>query len=168
MRSTRRLKLVALLGTLLLVSAVAAWAGMFGSFFVLEGTLESPLNFGSNPVGGTTFEGNTPLTGTQDATVMFQELVIQPGISTGFHYHRALSYVVLVKGTLTEQKGGDCSIETHSAGSAFLENPNEVHDVTNNGPENVILIWATVFPKGDFPPGDVFSGVYVPTTTPCQ
>ena len=162
MRLIRRRKLVLLLGVLLaLGGAVGAWAGMFGTFFTLEGILESPYDFGFDTVAGRQV-------GPQQATVLFQEFVLQPGITTGWHYHRGLSYVVLVRGTIQEQKGADCSTLTHSPGTAFLENPYEVHSVTNNGPKNAILIWATVFPSNDFPPGNVFSGLYTPPAAPCQ
>ncbi len=78
---------------------------------------------------------------------------MKPGDTIPWHYHKALSYVVLEHGTLTETRvdpnSGECVSEESSAGSAFIEEPDEVHTLTNAGMGVAIITWATAFPTSD-------------------
>jgi len=86
------------------------------------------------------------------ATIQIHAFTMNPGDSIPWHYHKGTSYVVLARGTLTEQHvaGPDqCASEEVSAGSAFVESPGQVHTVTNTGRESALIWWATVFPASD-------------------
>jgi hypothetical protein len=99
-------------------------------------------------------------------TIQFQTFRMQPGESVPWHYHKALSYVVLLHGTLTEKHvvGPDqCESEQVSGGAAFVEGPNQVHMVTNTGDDAAVISWATVYPQSDGP-----GGIYFANAPNCQ
>src|ERR1043166_10315302 len=76
-------------------------------------------------------------------TIQIQAFVMKPGDAVPWHYHKGVSYVILSRGTLTEQHlvGTDqCESEDLSAGSAFIEPAGLVHSVTNTG-HRVAVIW---------------------------
>ena len=86
------------------------------------------------------------------ALMQIEGLTLKPGESITWHYHKATSYVILARGTLTEQHivgPGQCSSVELNAGSAFIENPGEVHTVSNTGTDTAVIWWSTVFPKKD-------------------
>jgi quercetin dioxygenase-like cupin family protein len=91
--------------------------------------------------------------GPQPATVEFHTFTMKPGDTVPWHFHKALSYVVLERGTLTETHAdpntGACTSEEFGAGSAFIEDPNEVHTVSNTGRGAAVITWATAFPTSD-------------------
>ena len=92
-------------------------------------------------------------------SLQFQVFTMQPGDSVPFHYHKGVSYVILVRGTLTEQHlvGPDqCAAEQVKAGDAFVETPGLVHTVKNTGNDAAVIWWATLFPKSDGPGGIYF------------
>lgn len=151
-----------LLSLLFALGSIVGWADPFGTFFTLEGTLTSNYDFGIDQITGESI-GSVP------ATVLIQEFVIPPGISTGWHYHRGLSYVVLLKGTIQQQQADGCTTTIDHPGSAFIEEPYAVHNVKNTGPEAAVLAWATIFPKADFPKGDYLGGMYLdPNPVSCH
>jgi quercetin dioxygenase-like cupin family protein len=101
------------------------------------------------------------------ATVQIHAFTMKPGDTVPWHYHKALSYVILAHGTLTEEHlvGSDnCESEDFTTGSAFAESPGQIHTVTNTGNSVAVIWWATVFPKSDgiveFAPGFKVGGVY--------
>jgi quercetin dioxygenase-like cupin family protein len=100
-------------------------------------------------------------------TVQIQAFTLAPGESIPWHFHKATSYVVLARGTLTEQHSSgpnQCDSEELAAGSAFVEPAGAVHTVTNSGLDAALIWWATVFPKSDgvarFTPSFKSGGVY--------
>lgn len=113
------------------------------------------------------------LGGVQPATVQFHTFAVKPGEMIPWHFHKALSYVVLERGTLTEThfdpKSGTCGSETFSAGAAFVEQAGEVHTVANTGNNVAIITWATAFPTSDgllqLSPQFTVGGLY-PTAAP--
>ncbi len=83
-------------------------------------------------------------------TVQIQAFTVAPGETIPWHFHKATSYVVLARGTLTEQHvagPNQCESEEFGAGTAFVESPGEVHTVTNTGNNAAVIWWATVFPR---------------------
>ena len=101
------------------------------------------------------------------ATIQIHAFTMNPGDSIPFHYHKGTSYVILVRGTLTETHvvGPDqCASEELTSGSAFVEGPGQVHNVTNNGNDVAVIWWSTIFPKSDpivqFTPEFKAGGVY--------
>jgi quercetin dioxygenase-like cupin family protein len=108
-------------------------------------------------------------------TVQIQAFTMKPGETVPWHFHKATSYVVLVRGTLTEQHvlgGNQCHSEEVTAGAAFVEPPNAVHTITNTGNEAAIIWWATVFPQSDgvvpFAPSFRAGGVYPAAPPTCN
>lgn len=89
-------------------------------------------------------------------SVQIQALTLRPGDTVPWHYHKALSYVILAHGTLTETHligQNHCASEDVHGGDAFAEAPNEVHTITNTGHDVAVIWWATVFPQSDGPGG---------------
>ena len=64
--------------------------------------------------------------------VLQADLIFQPGATTGWHIHPGPVVVVIKAGALTEIHSNGC-MTVHHAGSAFFENPDEVHNVVNQG-----------------------------------
>jgi quercetin dioxygenase-like cupin family protein len=101
-------------------------------------------------------------------TVQIHVFTMKPGDAVPWHYHKAPSYVILRRGTLTEQhfdpQTGQCVSEKLTAGNAFVEPPGLVHHVTNTGNDEAVIWWSTVFPKSDgiveFTPAFRVGGVY--------
>ena len=69
-----------------------------------------------------------------------REITIQPGGSTGWHYHDGRVFGVVRSGTLTRTMA-DCSDVVSPAGSAVTEDsgPDHVHIGRNLGPDPVVL-----------------------------
>lgn len=136
--------MVALL-TILVGRAVA-----FSNVSFILGTIPNPpgYNFGQDMVTGEWI-------GLQPAIVQFHTFTMKKGETIPWHYHKALAYVVLERGTLTEthlNSDGTCSSPTaFSAGAGFVEQPYEVHTVTNTGKGSALITWATAFPASDKP-----------------
>lgn len=123
------------------VLATTAFAFVFISTF--QGTV-ADYDFGG-------FGPGHPVPGT----VEIQAFNMKPGDVVPWHFHKGLSYVILVRGNVTEQEivgpgPNDCGpINQDAAGSAFVEPPGRIHQVTNPGPGAATLYWATIFPKDD-------------------
>ncbi len=107
------------------------------------------------------------------ATVQIHEFTMKPGDAVPWHYHKATSYVIVARGTLTEQHVtgiNSCASEVVTAGSAFVESPGEVHTVVNTGNDAAVIVWATAFPQSDgivqFTPAFQAGGVYPPAAVP--
>jgi len=102
------------------------------------------------------------------ATVQIHVFTMKPGDTIPWHFHKAPSYVILKRGTLTEQhydqQTGQCASELVTEGNAFVEPPGLVHTVTNNGDGDATIWWSTVFPESDgvveFTPSFKAGGVY--------
>ena len=108
-------------------------------------------------------------------TVQIHAFTMNPGDQIPWHYHKGLSYVILVSGTITEQHqvgAVQCESEVFGKGTAFVEGPGQVHTVTNTGTDTAVIWWATVFPKSDgivqFGPGFRVGGVYPATVPNCS
>lgn len=109
------------------------------------------------------------------ATMQIEAFTMKPGDTIPWHYHKAPSYVILARGTLTEQHvagPNQCASEELTAGSAFIETPGEVHTVTNTGKDVAVIWWSTVFPKEDgiaqFSPEFKSGGVYPANPPNCN
>jgi quercetin dioxygenase-like cupin family protein len=80
---------------------------------------------------------------------ILQEIIIQPGGSTGWHYHDGTLYVVVKQGTLTRTLA-DCATVTHPQGSVVIERSGagNVHIGRNLGSTEVVLEALYVNPAG--------------------
>lgn len=81
--------------------------------------------------------------------VVVRRIVIDPGGSTGWHYHPGELIAVVNKGTLTRTLQ-DCSVQTDAAGQAFVEpgGAQHRHIGRNLGTEPVELYVTYVIPAG--------------------
>lgn len=126
-----------------LVAGLIGTAAAFSSLFLFQGAVAS-YDFGA-------FGGVGP------GTVEISAFTMKPGDVIPFHYHKGLSYVLVVRGNVTEQElnpDGSCGpVNQDAAGTAFVEPAGKVHTVANPGHGAAIIYWATVFPQGD-PNGD--------------
>jgi len=89
------------------------------------------------------------LAGSGPADVVVRHIVIEPGGSTGWHYHPGEVLAVVTKGTLTRTLH-DCSELVDPAGQAFVESAGKdhIHIGRNRGPDPVELIVTYVLPAG--------------------
>ena len=142
------------------ISAVAAI-----SLVTILGTTAFPLSNISLTLGSTVYDfGDGPI----PATVQIHVFTMKPGDTIPWHFHKAPSYVILKRGTLTEQhfdpQTGRCDSEQVTAGDAFVEPPGLVHTITNTGHRDAVISWSTVFPESDgvveFTPSFKVGGVY--------
>lgn len=107
--------------------AAGAWASS-GSGVSLtpisKGTSSDPISAGNS--------GETD--------VMMAHIVIEPGGSTGWHYHPGDVVGVVHEGTLTRVHS-DCSVHTTATGQSFVEHSGKknTHEVRNLGKEPVEL-----------------------------
>ena len=108
-------------------------------------------------------------------TIQIQKFTLKPGDTIPWHFHKGVSYVILSRGTLTEQHlvgPAQCASEELTAGSAFVESVGEVHSVTNTGPDVAVISWTTLFPKSDgivqFNPEFKSGGIYLVTPPNCK
>ena len=126
--------------TLVLVTALAGTARALSNIALRLGTIAS-YDFGGYGPG-------FPVPGA----VQIHAFTMNPGDTIPWHFHKGVSYVILAHGTLTEHHlvGPDqCESEEMTAGSAFVESPGQVHNVTNSGSDLAVIWWATIFPKSD-------------------
>lgn len=99
---------------------------------------------------GTGTSGNAiELAGNGPADVVVRHIVIEPGGSTGWHYHPGEVLAIVSKGTLTRTLS-DCSEQIDPAGQAFVESAGKerIHNGRNRGPDPVELIVTYVLPAG--------------------
>lgn len=155
-----------------------ALAAAFG-VLIAAGTAHALANFSltlGNALGGYDFNDGM---GAVPAIVQIHGFVMKPGDAIPWHHHKATSYVVLVRGNLTEThvvstnpetKLSQCGTVQVSGGDAFVEAPNEIHTVVNTGNQDAVIWWATVFPKSagitEFTPAFKAGGVMVETNPP--
>lgn len=75
---------------------------------------------------------------------------VAPGAGFPLHSHPGRSQVMVLQGDLTENKpNGDQKI--YHPGDFFMEEPNQVHGVTNVGADAVRLVWTLLLPEGTEP-----------------
>jgi len=75
------------------------------------------------------------------------QILLNPGDTIPWHYHPGRAYVIVKNGTVTEESG--CGgTEEHSAGSAFEETTQSVHQVRNLGTTPAELFVTVIVPLG--------------------
>lgn len=81
---------------------------------------------------------------------ILREITIQPGGSTGWHYHDGTLYAVMVQGTLTHTESDCTTTSTYSTGAFFVEQSgsNNVHIGRNLGTTPVVIDVLYVDPAG--------------------
>lgn len=85
-----------------------------------------------------------------DTDVVVRRIVIEPGGSTGWHYHPGDLIAVVAAGTLTRQFD-DCSVQTTVAGQSLVEpgGRGHVHIGRNLGADPVELYATYLIPADD-------------------
>jgi quercetin dioxygenase-like cupin family protein len=81
--------------------------------------------------------------------VVVRQITIQPGGTTGWHYHDGRLIAVVMSGSLTHVEK-NCSSTVYTAGQSFLE-PNgarQVHMGVNRGTVPVVLMVTYINPAG--------------------
>jgi quercetin dioxygenase-like cupin family protein len=88
----------------------------------------------------------------QPSDFVFRRITIEPGATTGWHYHPGELLAVVQSGTLTRYEN-DCRAHVHPAGTALVEPAGERHVRmgANLGDEPVVLYVTYVLPD-DAPP----------------
>jgi quercetin dioxygenase-like cupin family protein len=81
--------------------------------------------------------------------IVVRHIIIEPGGSTGWHYHPGALIAVVHKGTLTRTLA-DCSVHVSSAGQSLFESSGDTHAHSgrNLGAEPVELYVTYVIPAG--------------------
>jgi quercetin dioxygenase-like cupin family protein len=111
----------------------------------------SEISFNSGTVSSYDFGGygpGYPVPGT----VVVEGFTMRPGDVVPWHYHKGQSYVIVLRGTVSEQElvgANECETRQDLAGTAFVEPPGHIHQVTNNGHGVAVIWWATIFPQSD-------------------
>jgi quercetin dioxygenase-like cupin family protein len=79
--------------------------------------------------------------GTAVAQISVIKYTVQPGGYFGWHTHGGPVWVVVAAGTLSLYDGDDatCTAHTQSAGSAFLDPGDHVHNARNEGTVPVVV-----------------------------
>jgi quercetin dioxygenase-like cupin family protein len=83
-----------------------------------------------------------------DKDYVLREITIQPGGSTGWHFHDGTLYGVIKQGTLTRTMSDCTTTFTHPTGSTVVEDPIHVHLGRNLGATPVVLVVLYVNPPG--------------------
>ncbi|GAA3370088.1 cupin domain-containing protein [Streptomyces sannanensis] len=108
---------------------------------------------------GSGVSGTVLAKGTSDGTltvkakgrtdVVVRTITVQPGGSTGWHYHPGQLIAVVQSGALTRTLD-DCSVEVTPAGKSFIEpsGRHHVHIGRNLGTEPVVLYATYMVPEG--------------------
>jgi quercetin dioxygenase-like cupin family protein len=75
---------------------------------------------------------------------------VEPGAAFPLHSHPGRSQVMVLEGELTgtEPAGGQT---VYRMGDSFMEEPDQVHAVTNTGTDTVRLVWTLLLPEGTEP-----------------
>jgi quercetin dioxygenase-like cupin family protein len=137
------------IGALLLLPLLAGTAlatpgvGVLRAPVHARGTYAHELNVHSH--AGVTLETASPV------DFVTQEIVLEPGGTTGWHSHPGPVLVTVKTGELTLVYADDASCEgtTYRAGESFVDRGDEtVHTAVNNGSTEVEL-WATYLIPGE-------------------
>ena len=123
------------------------WFALLAAATVPASTVLSPTAFATPPE-------NADAVIMSQATVdgvdyISREITIQPGGSTGWHYHDGRVFGVVREGTLTRTIA-DCSVVVSPTGSAVTEDSeaDHIHVGRNLGPEHLVLWVDYIEPAG--------------------
>jgi quercetin dioxygenase-like cupin family protein len=87
-------------------------------------------------------------TGPTDVHILQNK--IAPGGTFGWHSHPGPSIVVVQSGVLTLYRADDpdCTAQSYSAGSGFVDQGGDVHVVRNEGDVEAVVYVTSIIPKG--------------------
>ncbi len=115
------------------------WFAIVAAAIVPASTVLSPAAFAS-PAEGTDAEVISQST-VDGVDYITRKITIQPGGSTGWHYHDGRVFGVVREGTLTRTMA-DCSVVVSPEGSPVVEDSgaDHIHVGRNLGP-GVLVLW---------------------------
>jgi mannose-6-phosphate isomerase-like protein (cupin superfamily) len=89
-------------------------------------------------------------TPTNPCDTAFQQAMVPPGGSSGWHTHPGATFVAVVQGegTIYRVTGSTCSSEKIGVGTGFAQMPSERHVVRNEGTVPFIVDTLYVLPNG--------------------
>jgi len=102
------------------------------------GVTNQPLGFGQAPYAAAV-DG--------PANVALARVTLEAGRSSGWHSHPGPGWVVVTAGTLSLYRLDGCQT-LYSAGTAFLEEPGDIHDARNETDEPVEFLVSFTVPAG--------------------
>jgi quercetin dioxygenase-like cupin family protein len=131
----RIIALATITGTIaaMAVSADATTGSGISATLLAEGTATDPIRIHSR--------------GATDVVV--RQITIQPGGTTGWHYHDGRLMGIVMSGALTHVER-NCTSEIFTAGDSFMEldGRRQVHMGANRGTVPVVLMVTYFIPKG--------------------
>lgn len=83
-----------------------------------------------------------------DTDYVVREITVQPGGSTGWHFHDGTLYAAIKQGTLTRTMSDCTTTFTHPTGTTLVEDPEHVHIGRNLGTAPTVLVVLYVNPAG--------------------
>lgn len=120
---------------------------------VVNTLLAGPVSFGeinlTSPVQGHLVR----IFAQNRSDVYVTEVTVAPGGQTGWHSHPGPAIACIKSGVATEYSGDDptCTPIVHEAGTGFTEVAGEVHNVRNEGDEDLVLFVMFILPQGSKP-----------------
>src|SRR5262245_31500448 len=121
-----------------ILTAFAIFAGTIFAFSLFSNTQGSLESYTFPAINGQDAY-------TVPATAEMIGFTLRQGEEIPFHYHDAPSFVIVTRGTLTEDDGCGNIVYRH-AGSAFTEEPGHIHKVSNLGPGSVSVYFSDIYP----------------------
>jgi quercetin dioxygenase-like cupin family protein len=123
-------------------------------WFALVAAATVPISTVLMPAASATPSENADAVIISQATVdgmdyITRRITIQPGGSTGWHYHDGRVFGVIKEGTLTRTMA-DCSVVVSPEGSAVTEDsgPDHTHIGRNLGPDPLVMWVDYIEPAG--------------------
>ncbi|MCX4982046.1 cupin domain-containing protein [Streptomyces sp. NBC_00572] len=136
-----------------LITAGAVVAVALGAGFATQPMAQADVTADVPPVSAVTLsQGITSapfkIKANGDRKVLYRKAIVQPGASTGWHYHVGEEIAVINSGTFTRIDGSDCSVEEYASGESLVEpvGPTTVHMGINKGTEPVELYVVDIIP----------------------
>jgi quercetin dioxygenase-like cupin family protein len=122
----------------LLALLLAALTGLTMAQAQAPGVTSQPLGFGRAPFA-------TEVGGPAD--IALARITLEPGRGSGWHSHVGPGWVVVTAGTLSVYRLDGCQTD-YPTGTAFLEEPGEVHEARNDTTEPVEFLISFTLPAG--------------------
>jgi len=131
-----------------------AFVAMMASFAVLAGGSASAspaIDLTLETTAEGAFKAPTTVHTNSATDVVIQKMIIQPGGSTGWHWHPGVVVLTVQKGTITrvtKVKGSPgCTVETFPEGTSFIKQGTNVLNGYNRGSEPIELWLTYIQPK---------------------
>lgn len=110
-------------------------------------TTLDPFNVNAHSIPADTWRAKLRTRGTSDVYVVDNKFA--SGVSTGWHSHPGPSLILVTAGTITNHTADNCSGQTYSAGSGFIDpGGKDVHMLTNDAGDPAETIAVQLLPHG--------------------